>query len=323
MIEPVVSTSKKGFFQYLFSWGKYLVILVVSLYILSGLYLIRTYETGILCLFGRVISDNICPGLHYRLPYPFTKLDKIRLQERKRISLGFEFSDQVMRRPVSPVQGEFISGDENILNLEMVIQYFIISPVEYLMRLDNPEAIIRSFTKSNLVKIVSHMLVDEILKGEGKVFIQSKVLQDTQQDLDRIMNLKRWVQITSVNLQKVSPPLEVADAFKDVVTARQDKDRFINEAEGYHYDALPKSRGKAAEILQQAEIYRLQKINQAKGDAQRFLKMSKEYSQKGEITSTRLYLETMEQVMGNIRKVFVQETQPQQPIDLSIIELEE
>ena len=148
------------------------------------------------------------------------------------------------------------------------------------------------------------------------------MLQETQADLDRIMNQRTWVRITSVNLQNVSPPLEVADAFKDVVTARQDMDRLINEAEGYRYDTLPKTRGRAAEMFQQAETYKQERINQAKGDADRFLKMAGEYRKKGEITSARLYLETMERVMQRINKIFVQDAKDQPPLDLNVIDLE-
>ncbi|MGA1839714.1 MAG: FtsH protease activity modulator HflK [bacterium] len=313
---------KKGFFDYLLTWLKYLVMLAFFIYLLSGFYRIRPFETGIIRFFGRVINDHVGPGLHYMLPYPFARLNKIRLQERKRIAVGFEFSDQVVGRRANPLQGEFISGDENILNLEMVLQYFIISPSEYLLRVYNPEALIRSFAKTNLTRIVSGMEVDDILKGEGKVLIQSGVLQQTQTDLDRIMNNQKWVQITSVNLQKVSPPLEVADAFKDVVTARQDRDRLINEAEGYRYDILPKTRGRAVEIIQQAETYKQERINQSKGDADRFIKMAGEYKLKGKITSSRLYLETMERIMERVNKIFVQNAKEHKPIDLNIIDLE-
>lgn len=313
---------EKGFLDYLLNWLKYLVIVALFIYLLSGFYRIKPFETGTLRFLGRVINDHVGPGLHYMFPYPFTRLNKIRLQERKRIAVGFEFSDQVVGRRSNPLQGEFISGDENILNLEMVLQYFIFSPVEYLLRADNPEALIRSFAKTNLTRIVSQMEVDDILKGEGKVLIQSQVLQQTQVDLDRIMNNQKWVQITSVNLQKVSPPLEVADAFKDVVTARQDRDRLINEAEGYRYDTLPKTRGRAAEIIQQAESYKQERINQAEGDAGRFIKMANEYKLKGEITSSRLYLETMERVMERMNKIFVQDAKEHKPLDLNIIDLE-
>lgn len=314
--------TKKGFFDYLLTWLKYLVMLAFFIYLLSGFYRIKPFETGIIRFFGKVINDNVGPGLHYMLPYPFARVNKIRLQERKRIAVGFEFSDQVVGRRANPLQGEFISGDENILNLEMVLQYFIISPAEYLLSVDNPEALIRSFAKTNLTRIVSQMEVDDILKGEGKVLIQSGVLQQTQTELDSIMNNQKWVQITSVNLQKVSPPLEVADAFKDVVTARQDRDRLINEAEGYRYDMLPKTRGRAAEIIQQAETYKQERVNQAKGDADRFVKMAAEYKLKGEITSSRLYLETMERIMKRVNKIFVEETKENNPIDLNIIDLE-
>jgi membrane protease subunit HflK len=312
----------RGFSSHLLAWCKYLIIVAFFIYLLSGFYRVKPFETGILRFFGHVINDHVEPGLNYALPYPFARVDKIRLQERKRIAVGFEFSDQVVSRRSNPLQGEFISGDENILNLEMVLQYFIIDPVNYIFRLSNPESLIRSFAKTNLTRFVSQMKVDEILKGEGKVFIQSRVLNQTQTDLDRIMSDQKWVQITSVNLQNVSPPLEVADAFKDVVTARQDRDRLINEAEGYRYDILPKTRGRAAEMMQQAEAYKVEKINRAKGDAERFLMMAKEYNLKGKITSARLYIETMERVMEKINKVFVQDGNDQKPLDLNIIDLE-
>lgn len=314
--------TEKSFFYHLLNWLKYLIIAAFFIYLLSGFYRIKPFEIGIMRFWGRVINDRVGPGLHYALPYPFTKLDKIKVQERKRIAVGFEFSDQVVGRRSNPLQGEFISGDENILNLEMVLQYFIISPVEYLLRVENSEALIRSFAKTNLTQILSEMEVDDILKGEGKVLIQSRVLQQIQSDLDRIMNNQKSVQITSINLQKVSPPLEVADAFKDVVTARQDRDRLINEAEGYRYDALPKTRGRAAEIIQQAEGYKQERINQAKGDTERFMKMAKEYRLKGNITSSRLYLETMERIMQRMNKILVQDAKDQKPLDLNIIDLE-
>ncbi|MBN2373511.1 FtsH protease activity modulator HflK [bacterium] len=322
-IQTKIGSEKSGFSGHLLLWGKCLIGLAAFIYILSGFYRIKTYETGVLRLFGRVINDHVGPGLHYAIPYPFTRIDKLRPQERKRVAVGFEFSDQVIGMGGNPVQGEFLSGDENILNIEMVLQYFIVSPVEYLFRVYDPETVIKSFAKTNLTKIISQMEVDEIFKGSGKVLIQSGVLKKTQDDLDRILDNQKWVQITSVNLQNVSPPLEVADAFKDVVTARQDRDRLINEAEGYRYDALPRARGKAEELVQQAGIYRQDKIDLSRGDAERFLRMAEEYAQKGSVTSMRLYLETMEKVMERIHKVFVQKTKDQKPLDLSIIDLED
>ena len=146
--------TEKSFFDHLLNWLKYLIIAAFFIYLLSGFYRIKPFEIGIMRFFGRVINDHVGPGLHYALPYPFTKLDKIKVQERKRIAVGFEFSDQIVGRRSNPLQGEFISGDENILNLEMVLQYFIISPVEYLLRVENSEALIRSFAKTNLTHII-------------------------------------------------------------------------------------------------------------------------------------------------------------------------
>ncbi|MCL6583994.1 MAG: FtsH protease activity modulator HflK [bacterium] len=304
-------------------WAKWLLGIAGLVYLLSGFYLVSTNELGVKRRFGRVVDARVSPGLHYRWPYPIEKVDKIKPQEKKRISVGFEFADQAIGRVSNPTQGEFLTGDRNIIKMEMVLQYSILDPVKYLFSFTDPAAIIRDLAKASLAKTTARMNVDEVLEGNGKIAIQNTVLADTQARLDELGQGRRWVQVASINLQNVFPPLEVADAFKDVAAARQDRDRYINEAEGYRREKIPQSRGEAERILREAESYRNEKINTAQGDAQRFIEMCAEYEGSEQVTASRLYLETMEQTMTRMQKVVVDSDSQTKPFDLKIIDLEE
>ncbi|MEW5802976.1 MAG: FtsH protease activity modulator HflK [bacterium] len=306
------------------TWIKYLFSIAASVYILSGFYLVPTNSLGVRRRFGRVVDARVSPGLHYNWPYPMGKVDKIQPQEKKRISVGFEFADQAIGRASNPTQGEFLTGDRNIIKMEMVLQYSILEPVDYLFVFKDPSILIKDLAKASLTEAVARMNVDEVLKGNGKIAIQNDVLEDTQARLDELGRRKnRWVQLASVNLQNVFPPLEVADAFKDVAAARQDRDRYINEAEGYRHEKIPQSRGEAEKIVRAAEAYRNEKVNVAQGDARRFIEMCSEYQGNEQVTSSRLYLETMEQTMTRMQKVVVDSDSQKKPFDLKIIDLEE
>jgi len=305
-------------------WGKWLFYIAVCLYLLSGFYLVPTNSLGVKRLFGRVVDARVAPGLHYSWPYPIVVVDKIQPQEKKRVSVGFELADQAIGRASNPTQGEFLTGDRNIIKMEMVLQYSILQPFDYLFSVKDPFNLIRDLATASLTSTVARMNVDDVLEGNGKIAIQEAVLKATQARLDEFgRGGKRWVQLASVNLQNAFPPLEVADAFKDVATARQDKDRYINEAEGYRHEKIPQSRGEAVKIVREAEAYRNEKVNNAEGDAQRFIEMVSQYQGNENITSSRLYLETMEQTMTKMQKVVVDSNDQKKPVDLKIIELEE
>ena len=302
---------------------KWLFCIAGSLYLLSGFYLVPTNSLGVHRLFGRVVNARVAPGLHYCWPYPIGKVDKIQSQEKKRISVGFEFSDLAIGRASNPSDGEFLTGDRNIIKMEMVLQYSILEPFDYLFSIKDPYGLIRNLAKASLTRAVARMNVDDVLEGNGKIAIQNEVLQDTQGRLDDFGRGNRWVQLASINLQNVSPPLEVADAFKDVAAARQDRDRYINEAEGYRHEKIPQSRGEAEKIIRESEGYRNEKVNNSQGEAQRFVEMCSQYQGNEQVTSSRLYLETMEKTMTKMQKVVVGSDNQKKAVDLKIIELEE
>ena len=167
-------------------WGKWLFSIAGSLYLLSGFYLVPTNSLGVKRFFGRVVNARVAPGLHYNLPYPIGNVDKIQSQEKKRISVGFEFADQAIGRASNPSDGEFLTGDRNILKMEMVLQYSILEPFDYLFSVKDPYALIRNLAKASLTRTVAMMNVDDVLEGNGKIAIQNEVLQDTQRRLDEL-----------------------------------------------------------------------------------------------------------------------------------------
>ncbi|MGA1823690.1 MAG: FtsH protease activity modulator HflK [bacterium] len=312
------------FFDYLLQWIKYLLLIFIGIYLLSGFYRIKPYEIGLLRKFGKTVNDHVPPGLHYALPSPFYRIDKIKVKERKRVAIGFEFADSIVPRlNVSSRQGEFLSGDKNIIEVQMALQYYILEPKAYLFRVVEPNLIIKAIAKSHLAKLLAAVPVDKIFEGNGQIMLQHAVSEKTQESLDNLFpEHKRWIKISSVNLQNPpSPPIEVADAFKAVATARQDKERFIREAEGYRNDAMPKVKGRAEEVVQQAQAYRTEKINQAEGEGKRFQDRALEFNKQKEITSVRLYIERMEQVMSRIQKVIVPDDKNNNNLDLRLINL--
>lgn len=312
------------FLKQLFVWIKYLLLIALAIYFLSGFYRIKPNEIALLHRFGKIINDNVTPGLHYALPKPFFRVDKVKVKEMKRAAIGFELVDAIVPRSTVSRQGEFLTGDENIIEVQLVMQYYILNPRIYISRIDQPSQFIRSVAKSYLTNMLATFPVDKIFEGKGQTLLQHEVKEKTQKKLDSLMpNIERWVKITSVNLQNPpSPPVEVADAFKAVATARQDRGRLIREAEGYRNDVLPKVKGKAEEIIQQAIAYKIEKINQAQGDTTRFVDMADEYDKQKNVTSTRLYLETMERVMSKIQKIIVPNEMNNEDLNIRLIGLQ-
>jgi len=304
-------------------WIKWLVGIACIMYLMSGFYLVSTNQLGVKRRFGKVVNSRVTPGWHYRLPYPIERVDLIKAREKKRISVGFQFADQAAGRASNPTEGEFLSGDNNIIRMEMLLQYSILEPVDYLFSVREPSSLIEGLAKSALSEIVAQMKVDEIFIGSGKVAIQKLVLDKTQHQLNTLLQGKHWIQLSSINLQNVFPPLEVADAFKDVATARQDRDRYVNEAQGYQHEKIPWARGEAEKNLRESEAYRVEKINMASGEAKRFSKMCKEFKGNEEATYSRLFLETMEKTMPKMQKVIVNSGSREKPFNLKIIDLDQ
>lgn len=194
---------------------------------------------------------------------------------------------------------EFLSGDQNLLNVRVVVQYSVRDPKDFLFQTVDVERVVRAAVESELARRIARTPVDDILTTE-KIAIQNDVLQGARHALD---GYQVGVTISSINIEDVTPPAEAADAFRGVAGARADAIRLVNEAEGYANDLIPRARGEAAQLAEDSQAYKDGKINRAAGDAARFDEVADEYAKAPQVTATRAYVEAMEQILPKIKKV--------------------
>lgn len=279
-------------------WAK-LLLGFFGLYMLSGFYIVGSDEVGVVRLFGRVWQSRVPSGLHYRPPFPFTRLDKVKVRQVRRVTVGMEAADLVVGRQANPLQAQFLTGDQNIILVRAAVQYTISDPVRFLFTAADPEGIIARVVESVLTSEIVQMPVDEVMTT-GKTAIQNRVRQKAQKWLGEI-----GVSIAAVTIEKVAPPEPVKDAFEAVTQARQTRYRLILEAQSYANAIIPQARGEAQKLINEAIAYRDRRIAEAKGEAARFLSLLSEYRKAKDVTSARLYLEAMEELLPKIKKVIV------------------
>jgi len=283
---------------------KYKIVIPIILfsYILSGLYIVRTEEIGIVRLFGRIVESRVQPGIHYALPWPFQQIDRPRVAEIKRISVGTGVAVESPEKNYGAEKSQMVTGDTNIINIQVMLQYTIEDPVKYLFRTKDPQFLISKAASAELNKIINSMPVDEILTT-GKIKIQSETKARTQLTMDRY---NTGIRIVAANIQSIVPPETVIAAFKDVSSAKADRARIICEAQKQPNNVIPIARGQAEEILTTALSYKYKRVDGAKGEADRFLKILNEYKNAKDSTELRMYLETMEKILPDIKKYLVE-----------------
>ena len=284
--------------------AKHLGIGILALWLLGGTYVVPTEEQAVLTTFGAVSNDRVTPGVGWHWPWPVGRVHKLRVRELKRAFIGGEVADEANALPADPLLSQFLTGDQNILNLRAVVQYSIAEPASFLFRSDDPDTAVASAVEAALERQVSSRGVDEVLTTE-KIAIQEAVRREAQEVVDRY---ELGVLLSTVNIRSVAPPPEAADAFRDVAAARADAARIVNEAEGYANDILPRARGEAQQMLLASQGYRERKIQEAEGDAARFNKLAAEYGRNPDVTRSRLFLEAMEEVLPRLRKTIVDES---------------
>jgi len=280
-------------------------------WLLSGVYLVAPDQQAVETLFGRVVAPRVMPGLHYALPWPVEVVTRLKVRQLQRLVVGGDLPDSVLGRSPS-LAAQFLTGDQNIVNLRVVVQYSVGVPADYLFQAQDPAQVVGAAVESELARRVARRGVDAVLTTE-KIAIQDETRAAAQKLLN---DYRAGVLLSTINIENVTPPAETAEAFRDVAGARADTARIVNEAEGYANDVIPKARGQARQLLEEAEAYKSKKINEATGDAARFVQIAAEYSKAAQVTGERLYLETMEQVLPRIRKLVVDKNGN---LDLTII----
>jgi modulator of FtsH protease HflK len=287
-----------------------LVLGAVVLWLLSGFFRVEPDEVGVVMRFGKQVRE-VQPGLNYHFPYPIeTVLTPKALQQRK-IDVGMRIVDDLRRgttvRDV-PEESLMLTGDENIVDVDFSVLWRIDPKPEsvgkYLFNIQNPEGTVKAVAESAMREVIGRSEIQQVLTVRQP--IETAVQDLMQKTLDQYGS---GVVIQQVQMQKVDPPQQVIDSFRDVQAARADLERAQNEAQTYANRVVPEARGRAAQIQQSAEAYREQTVAEATGQASRFSKVFEEYRKAPGVTRQRIYLETMERVLGGTDKVLLDSNQ--------------
>ena len=276
-----------------------IIAVVLILWLLTGVYSVGPDEVGVVRTFGKVTSIAQS-GLRYHLPFPIQEVDTPKVTEVKRTEIGFRHIGNQQFRKVEH-ESLMLTGDENIIDAEMIVQYKIKDAEKYLFKFIGPELTMREASESALRTVIGQHSIDEALTT-GKFQIQEETKALIQQYVDKY---ETGILIVAVQLQSVSPPREVEAAFKDVASAKEDKNRKINQAQGYRNDVIPKARGEAQAMLRQSEGFKEARIKRAEGDVAKFRAMLVEYRKAKDVTRKRLYLEAMEEILPGVKKYIV------------------
>ena len=275
----------------------------------SGFFQVRTDEIGVVMRFGKYVRDAY-PGLNYHLPYPIESVLTPKITRVNRIDVGMRLVEDTRRGTTMrdvPEESLMLTGDENIVDVDFSV-FWRIKPssagqssgaADYLFNIQNPEGTVKAVAESAMREVVGRSKTEPILTG-ARQNIETAVHDLMQKTLDEYDS---GVQITQIQMQKVDPPAQVIDAFRDVQAARADLERAQNEAQTYANRVVPEARGKVAQIIQGAEAYREQ--TEAKGQTARFIKVLDEYKKAPEVTRQRIYLETMERLFGGTDKIIL------------------
>ena len=266
--------------------GPIILVLLAAIILFSATFQVQPGEIAVIRTFGKETS-RVEPGFHWIIP-GVQKYDRVNLARVRRIEVGFRGTQ------LRDEEAQMITGDENIVDAQMIVQYRISNPSKYLFHLHDVEGTLLSTAEVALRSIIGQTTTDDVItKGRGTVQTRTRELMQRLMD-----NYNSGIQISEVKLQNVDPPEEVKDAFHEVVRAREEREKLINQAQGYREEVIPKAKGEAERQLRDAEGYKAQRVLRAQGDAERFDSIYAEYDKSKEVTKRRMYIETMERVLA-------------------------
>src|ERR1700742_90137 len=282
------------------------LVLLAALVIwgMSGFYRVQSEEQGVVLRFGKYVGDA-SPGLNYHLPYPIETVLLPKALRVSTLSIGMTLIDDPARRGRTmrdvPEESLMLTGDENIVDVDFTVLWRIKPKgvADYLFNIQNPEGTVKAVAESAMREVVGRANIQPILTG-ARTSTELAVQELMQKTLDHYGS---GILVQQVQMQKVDPPAQVIDAFRDVQAARADLERLQNEAQTYANRVVPDAKGRAAQILQAAEGYKQQAVAEAKGQAARFTKVLDEYKKAPDVTRQRIYLETMERILGASEKL--------------------
>src|SRR5271169_5266589 len=278
-----------------------IALIVVVLWGFSGFFRVEPDELGVVLRFGQFVRE-VQPGLNYHLPYPIESAITPQALRVNKIDIGFDTRRGATMRDV-PEESLMLTGDENIVDVDFSVLWKVKPDRvgDYLFNVQNPEATVKAVAESAMRQVIGRSNIQAILTGARQT-IETAVQEGMQKTLD---DYGAGIVVQQVQLQKVDPPAQVLDAFRDVQAARSDLERAQNEAQTYANRVVPEARGRAAKITQDAEAYREQTVAEAKGQASRFSQIYDQYKKAPDLTRRRMYLETMERVLGGTDKTII------------------
>ena len=278
-----------------------IALIAVALWGFSGFFRVEPDELGVVLRFGKFVREAQ-PGLNYHLPYPIEAALTPQALRVNKIDIGFDTRRGTTMRDV-PEESLMLTGDENIVDVDFSVLWKVMptSVGDYLFNVQNPEATVKAVAESAMREVIGQSNIQPILTG-ARQNIETAVQALLQKTLD---SYGAGIQVQQVQLQKVDPPAQVIDSFRDVQAARSDLERAQNEAETYANRVVPEARGRAAKIIQDAEAYREQTVAEATGQTSRFLQIYDQYKKAPDVTRERMYLETMEHILGAADKTII------------------
>ena len=300
------------------------VVAVILWGALSSFFTVEADEVAVVLRFGRDTGELAQPGLNWKIPFGIDKPLVVRVDRVHTLEFGFETVAIPKRGRTQYRSGGqnarmVLTGDQNVVAVEWIIQYKIKNPANYLFNLKDPVDTIRDVSESTMRLVVGDSSATEVLTER-----RAQIAQDAETKLQQVLDTyESGIEIVTVELQNVSPPTAaVEDSFNEVNTAQQEKARTENEARREYHQAIPKAEGEALKVVQEAEGFRLKRVNEAKGDVALFTKLLAEYQTSREVTRQRLYLETLEVVLPQLTQIYVIDdanTGPLQVLDLKAL----
>jgi len=290
-------------FRRLAKRGKFLSIwivgVVLALWLASGIYQVQPGEDGVIRTFGRYTATT-GPGLHYHLPWPVQTVTIVDVESIRRAEIGFRTKAEGNKVDVVD-EALMLTMDENIVQVELLVQYRVGDSQDFIFNVQNPERVLLTTAEVALRSTVGNMTIDDVITEE-----RAQVQDETRAFLKRLLEeYGSGILVTDVRLQVADPPEEVRDAFQEVVRARADKERLINEAQAYANDVVPRARGEKQEQIENASAFKDQQELLATGDAERFLSVLREYRLAPEVTRERMHIEAMEAILARVELILL------------------
>ncbi len=307
------------------NFARWVLLVLIAIYLLRGFYTIKSDELGILERLGKVVDRAVTPGLHYSPPWPFSKVYKVPVKKVKRILINDFYQDPAPNSRSSifynltGLESYCLSGDNNAVEIQTVVQYTASDPFDYLFGTSGGDVLLRDIVSREIIQALTVRPVDAILTY-GKKEIEGLLHRRVQKKLDAN---RTGLMISAVEIKEIRPPSGVQEYFDDVINAKVDKKKMISRAESYRNEEIPQARAQADRSRKEAEAYRDEVIAAAQGESSRFLDKLEEYAKAPGVTRKRLYLEFARETLNRLNNVYLlDEKGGEVPVHLRLLSLD-